>query len=130
METGTSTGRIVAGIAALGVAAVLAGCGGSTDGSNGNNGKESGTVTDDWAEFCIATFTKDTELLDFGEPAFTAQKGEKYLLTTYGSFSSELMFLSDGGPETFEIPEDDAGGYPFTSNCEPDTGVTYSAVFS
>jgi hypothetical protein len=111
---------------ALAGALSLAACGGSDDGS----GRSSGTVTEQWAEFCTATFTRDTRILDvFDEPMFTAREGEAYLLANYSSGSGELLYLTDAGPEPFEVRADDAGTLPFTSTCEPDAAFPYAAVF-
>jgi len=109
---------------ALASIVLLAACGSEDDGGSG-----SGTVTEEWAAFCTATFTQDTRILDsFDEPMFTARAGETYLLADYGT-RGELLYLTGVGPELFEVGPDDAGALPFTSNCEPNAGVPYYAVF-
>lgn len=111
----------------------LVGCGSSNDGSGGA-GSGDGTVTDQWAAFCTATFTQDTPIIDaFDEPMFTAKAGEEYLLADFSdSFGgrAELLYLTSVGPDSFEVEPDANGGWPFTSNCTIGQGVPYYAVFT
>src|SRR5512146_1456299 len=84
---------------------LLSGCGSDSSNTNGNG---SGQVTDEWRDFCVAKFTKDVAIRDFGdEVSFTAKTGEEYLLTTYGSFGSapkvEIAYLTTAGPKTYEV---------------------------
>ncbi len=111
----------------------LASCGGG-DGGNGGPGSGDGTVTEQWAGFCTATFTQDTPIIDaFDEPMFTAKAGEEYLLAdfsdTFGG-RAELLYLTSVGPDSFELEPDASGGWPFTSNCTIGQGVPYYAAFT
>jgi hypothetical protein len=111
----------------------LASCGGGDGGSGGPGGGD-GTVTEQWADFCTATFTKDTPIVDaFDEPMFTAKVGEEYLLADFSdSFGgrAELLYLTSVGPDSFELEPDANGAWPFTSNCTIGQGAPYYAVFT
>jgi hypothetical protein len=102
--------------------------------SNGANvnGSSSGQVTELWSGYCAATFTSDVVFKDgFGDVAFTARSGEKYLLTQYDTSRVEIAYLTPLGPDTYEVPV--TGGpetFPFTSNCAYDAAVEYYAVFT
>lgn len=99
---------------ALGVvAAGLFGCG--DDGGSG----PSGQVEAPWDAYCVATFTEDFDVLDFDEVAFTAAKGDAYLLSSLdfgGRLSPEIYFMGKKGVTDFEL-EIDPAAPPFTSNC-------------
>jgi hypothetical protein len=118
---------------ALGLAGVLflAGCGGS-DGDGA--GSEKGTITEEWASFCTATFTADTPIVNaFDEPTFTARAGDEFLLADFrDSFGgrAELVYLTNAGPDSFEVEPSASGSWPFTSNCTINQGVPYYAVFT
>jgi len=43
---------------------------------------------------------------------------------------AEFIYLNADGPDTFEVPMNASGGWPFTSNCEINMGVPYYAVFN
>ncbi len=112
----------------------LAGCGGGDGGNAGNgSGNGDGTVTEQWAGFCTGTFTEDTPILDaFDEPAFTARAGDEFLLSDFDdSFGgrAEFLYLTHGGPDSFEVQPDADGAWPFSSNCSIGEGVPYYAVF-
>lgn len=103
--------------------------------SNDKGGAQSGngTTTEQWAGFCTATFTQDTPMVDaFDEPTFTARVGDEFLLSDFSdSFGgrAELLYLTDAGPDSFDVEQDADGGWPFTSNCTINKGVPYYAVF-
>jgi len=107
----------------------LTGCGGSDN----DGGAGTGTITEEWAGFCTATFTTDTPIIDpFDEPMFTARAGDEYLLADFSdSFGgrAELMYLTSTGPDSFELKPNSDGTWPFTSNCTVSKGVPYYAVF-
>jgi hypothetical protein len=142
----TTSGPVRRAAAMLGSVLALAACGGSDDddhgggggggtGNGGGTGSGAGTVTEAWAGFCTGTFTEDTVIVDgFDDRLFTARAGEEYLLAAYGAFlgevRAEFVYLTSAGPATFEVGPDAAGAFPFTSNCEPDAGVPYYAVFT
>lgn len=107
-----------------------AACGG---GDGGTSGSVNGTVREPWTGFCTATFTEDTQILDFGEPLFTARAGDEYLLSDFDdSFGgrAELVYLTSAGPDSFEVEPSAAETWPFTSNCEIGAGVPYYAAFT
>jgi hypothetical protein len=113
-------------------ALAVAGCGGSgNDGAGAGSGN--GTTTDQWAGFCTATFTENTPILDaFDEPMFTARAGDEFLLSDFSdSFGgrAELLYLTNAGPDSFEVKPSADGAWPFTSNCTIGQGVPYYAVF-
>ena len=116
----------------VGSIVALTGCGGSDGGAGPGNG--SGTVSEAWAGFCTATFTEDTPIVDaFDEPMFTARVGEEYLLSDFDdSFGgrAELLFLTNAGPDSFDLEPRAGGSWPFTSNCSIGQGVPYYAVFA
>jgi hypothetical protein len=111
----------------------LAGCGGSDDDGNGAV-SGNGTITDEWAAFCTATFTADTPIVDaFDEPTFTARAGDEFLLADFSdSFGgrAELVYLSNAGPDSFDVEPSADGSWPFTSTCAIGKGVPYYAVFT
>lgn len=117
----------------MGGVLTLASCGGSDGDASGEAGSGNGTVSEQWAGFCTATFTEDTPFVDaFDEPVFTARVGDEFLLSDFRDFSggrAELMYLTSAGPDSFEVKPDAAGAWPFTSNCTIDQGVPYYAVF-
>lgn len=111
---------------------VLAGCGGDDDDHNGQ-GSGNGTVTETWAGFCTGTFTEDTPIIDFGKAIFTARAGEEYLLSDFDdSFGgrAEFLYLTNAGPDSFEVEPSVDATWPFTSNCTIGEGVPYYAVFA
>lgn len=117
----------------LSSALTLSACGGDDDDDeNGANGD--GTVTEAWADFCTATFTEDTLLLDaFGDPAFTARAGSEYLLSEFDDAfggRAEILYLTSVGPDSFTLEPGSDGSWPFTSNCTIGEGVPYYAVFT
>jgi hypothetical protein len=118
----------------MGALLALSGCGGS-DGDSGNGAANgNGTITEQWSTFCTATFTEDTPIADaFDEPAFTARAGDEFLLSDFSdSFGgrAELMYLTNVGPDSFEVEPGADGSWPFTSNCTIGQGVPYYAVFT
>jgi hypothetical protein len=120
-------------LALMGCALALTGCGGGGDDGDDEPELGDGTVTEEWAGFCTGTFTEDTPIVDpFGETAFTAQAGEEYLLSdfddTFGA-RAEFLYLTNVGPDSFEVEPSAEGAWPFTSNCTIGEGVAYYAVF-
>lgn len=117
-------------------ALALAGCGDDSNGGGGagaGSASGDGTVTEQWAGYCTGTFTEDTPIPDaFGDIAFTARAGSEYLLSdfsdTFGE-RAEFLYLTDVGPSTFRVDPNDAGEWPFTSNCAIGEGIPYSGVF-
>ena len=109
----------------------LTGCGGSDNDGAGNG---SGTITEEWASFCTATFTADTLIVDaLDEPTFTARAGDEFLLAGFSDGASggvELVYLTNVGPDSFEVQPKSDGTWPFTSNCTVGKGVPYYAVFT
>lgn len=112
-------------------------CSGSDgDGDGGSEGSGStGTVTDEWSGYCVATFTEDHEVRDFfDDPLFTAHAGDQFLMSRYTeAFDNDvatLNYLTSKGPYDFEF-EAPLGSrdFPFTANCEFDRVVEYLAVF-
>jgi hypothetical protein len=108
----------------------LASCGGS---DNDGAGSGNGTITEQWAGYCTATFTVDTPIVSaFDEPMFTARAGQEFLLADFSdSFGgrAELVYLTNAGPDSFEVEPSSDGAWPFTSNCTIGQGVPYYAVF-
>jgi hypothetical protein len=103
-------------------------------GSNGKSGgprAETGTITEEWATFCTATFTADTPIVDASEePIFTAHAGDEFLLADFSDdVDARLVYLTNDGPDSFEVEARD-GAWPFTSNCTVGQGVSYYAVFT
>src|SRR5262245_30290732 len=105
----------------LGSLLALPACGGG-DGE----AADTGTVTAPWTDFCTATFTVNTQVLDpFDDPTFTAKAGDEYLLTEFDSVYSEIAYLTNAGPDTYMIDPTPNGDWPFTSNCSVGSGVPY-----
>jgi hypothetical protein len=111
----------------------LTSCGGSDNDGAPGGGNGSGTITEQWAGFCTATFTADTPIIDaFDEPIFTARAGDEFLLSDFSdSFGgrAELVYLTSAGPDSFEVKPSSDGSWPFTSNCTINQGVPYYAAF-
>lgn len=98
-------------------------------------GSQDGTVTAEWEAFCVATFDQDHTVVDvFGDVLFTARAGESYLMAdwsdAFGSFRADLLFLTDDGPNGFEVEADAQGAFPFSSNCQPEATQPHYAVFN
>jgi hypothetical protein len=114
-------------------ALALTGCGSDNDSGGNGAGSGSGTATPQWAGFCTGTFTEDTAIIDaFDEPMFTARAGDEYLLSDFSdSFGgrAEFIYLTNVGPDSFEVKPTASGAWPFTSNCTIGMGVPYYAVF-
>jgi hypothetical protein len=112
-------------------ALAVTGCGSGDDG--GAEGGD-GTVSEQWAGFCTATFTQDTPIVNaFHEPMFTARAGDEFLLSDFSdSFGgrAELLYLTGAGPDSFEVEPSSEGAWPFTSSCAINEGVPYYAVFA
>lgn len=124
---------LTAGALAL-TATFCVACGGSddeADSASGGGGPENGVASGDWADYCVATFTKDFDAADvFGDPMFTAKEGDSYLVSRLESpFSgeTELLYLTGAGPEEFEAP----GGAdaPYTTDCLDGSTTRYIAAF-
>jgi len=109
----------------------LVACGG--DDAGGGDGP--GTVAAPWLDYCTATFTEDTPIIDvFDEELFTARAGESYLLSDHGpGFDSgeeaEMIFLAAGGPATFTVGGDE-GSLPLTSDCFTGTPTSHYGAFT
>jgi hypothetical protein len=102
--------------------------GGGGDGTDAGSGP--GTVTAPWTDFCTATFTESTPVLDpFDEPTFTANAGDEFLLSEFNTAYSEIVYLTNAGPDPYVIDQNANGDWPFTSNCTAGDGVPYYAVF-
>jgi hypothetical protein len=114
-------------------ALALTGCGSDNDNGGNAAGSGNGTVTAQWAGFCTGTFTEDTAIIDpFDEPMFTARAGDEFLLSDFSdSFGgrAEFVYLTNVGPDSFEVEPNADGSWPFTSNCAIGKGVPYYAVF-
>lgn len=110
---------------------------GCSSGSSSDDGSAGGgEVTDEWRDYCIATFIRDVPIEDlFGDVAFTAHTNSEYLLTEYYDFGdtpqAEIAFLTASGPDTYAIPATGSPAtFPFTTNCAIDTAVQYYAAFT
>src|SRR5690606_37571368 len=107
----------------LGVCALSSG---ACSGKGANETRSTGTITDHWRSYCIATFTEDHIVRDsFDDALFTAMAGEEYLMGHYGErfdqHAATLLYLTDRGPKTFEIGAPlGSRDFPFTTNCEFD----------
>jgi hypothetical protein len=114
------------------VLALIACSGGDDDGGGGAIGN--GTVSEPWTTFCTATFTEDTAFSNaFDEPVFTARAGDEFLLADFDdSFGgrAEILYLTNAGPDSFQVEPGAGGAWPFTSNCTIGEGVPYYAVFT
>jgi hypothetical protein len=103
---------------------------------DGDGSASDGQVTAAWTEYCVATFSSDHVAVDgFGDTQFTARAMERYLMSSYAVFlgtgRAELFYLTADGPAVFEVEgEPDGSGFPFTSNCEFNTGAAYIGVFT
>jgi hypothetical protein len=122
-------GRRLCGLTLLGA---IGACGGSDDEAADGSGGPA-TVSAPWSSYCVATFTEDTTIMDFGEPLFTARAGDEYLLTDWfesGETRVTMAHITPNGPYEFElnIPADSEP--PFTSSCELDMRVSYYAAFT
>jgi hypothetical protein len=110
----------------------------STAGAAGGNSVSEGpgTITATWEGYCVATFTEDYLAKDpFGAPLFTALKGEQYLVIYYPEppFSAKIAYLTSTGPYSVDVaPNAAQTGFPFTTQCPVDEGVSgsYFAVFA
>lgn len=115
----------------MGGVLALTSCGGGDDGNGPGSGD--GTVTEQWAGFCTGTFTEETPIVDaFGEVAFTARTGDEYLLSDFDdSFGgrADFLYLTNAGPDSFDVEPGADAAWPFTSNCSIGQGVPYYAVF-
>lgn len=102
-----------------------AGMGGSGMGSI--SAAADGQVVAPWDKYCVATFTRDFDVLDsFGDVALSAHKGDRYLLGTPGGFAAgSLIYIADTGPAEIEMNYDTSAP-PFMSSCTE--GATQSMV--
>jgi hypothetical protein len=111
----------------------LVACGGEAGDADDDAATDS-VVPAEWRSYCMATFTRDYEVVDvFGDSEFTARAGEEYLLADYGEFwgdRASLLYLSPGGPYEFEVQAPSgAQDFPFTSNCTFGSVSDHYAVF-
>lgn len=85
-----------------------------------------GQVVAPWDKYCVATFTRDFDVIDsFGDVALSVHKGDRYLLGTPGSFApGSLIYIADAGPAEIDMTYDKSSP-PFMSSC---TGATQSMV--
>lgn len=117
-------------------ALVLMGCGSDDGATNpGASGTAGGQVTDEWRDYCTATFTSDVAIQDgFGDTAFTAHAGEQYLLTEFDTFGgqprAQIAYLTSLGPDVYSVPVTAGTTLPFTSNCTIDHAVQYYVAFT
>jgi hypothetical protein len=118
--TGTGGKGGAMGTAGMGTAGMgVSGTGSVSAGADGQ-------VVAPWDKYCVATFTKDFDVLDsFGDVALSVHKGDRYLLGTPGSFAAgTLIYIADAGPAAIDMNYDTTAP-PFTSSC---TGATQSMV--
>lgn len=112
----------------------LIGCGSGDDNGGGGSSGGSGTVKEPWTRFCTGTFTAETPIFDaFDRPIFKARVGEEYLLSDFDDAfggRAEFLFLTDAGPDSFELEPDAQGAWPFTSTCTIGAAVPYYAAFT
>lgn len=108
---------------------MIAGCGGDDAATSGG-----GQVTDAWRAYCVATFTKDYTVTEFGEPLLQARAGDAYLMSEYGDQfgdHAELLYLTSSGPYSFSIDVPSGSrDFPFTTNCTFGQTTSYYAVFT
>jgi len=131
MSSGGSSGASGTGGGGAGSGGASAGSGASGTGGSGSGGGgapsgDNGQVAAPWDELCVATFTADYDVLDFGDPVFTAKAGDRYLLApeTFGG-ANAIYYFAPEGPVEFEL-EDDA---QFTSSCSGSPSQ-HAAVFA
>lgn len=109
--------------------------GGDDGGPGGANGSGTGTVTDEWSSYCVATFTQDYQVTDFFDDVlFTAHAGDQFLMSEYAerfdTDAATLLYLTPAGPYDLEFEAAlGSGDFPFISNCEFGQAVEYMAVF-
>jgi hypothetical protein len=117
----------------LGVVLACSACGGSDGKKDLGGGSGGGTVTQEWAAYCTAVFTKDYQVIDsFDEPQFLARAGDGYLLAEYDDTfgpKAQLIYLWPGGPEEFDVTAATTADFPFTTACPLNTSKPYYAVF-
>jgi hypothetical protein len=110
------------------------GRGGSTGNSGGGAApaRPDGQVVAPWDKLCVATFTRDFEVIDaFGDPELSVQSGDRYLQGDGGLFAEAvIVYVSDEGPVEFDIDVENGEMLPFTSNCQDGSTKTYAAVFA
>ena len=106
-------------------------------GSGGGSGSSpaSGTVTELWADFCVATFTEDYTVVDaFDDTLFTARSGETYLVSGFtdfaGEFRTTLIYLTGQSPIGFEIGAADVTDFPFETNCTRGETTSLLGIFA
>lgn len=117
------TGGMGAGMGTSGMGA--AGMGASGMGST--SAAADGQVVAPWDKYCVATFTRDFDVVDsFGDVALSAHKGDRYLLGTSSAFApGTLIYIADAGPATIDMTYDKSAP-PFMSSCTE--GATQSMV--
>jgi hypothetical protein len=116
-------------ITLLVAASMVAACGNDpVDGSDGSDG----TFTEPYRNFCVASFTDDYDVVDvFGDVDFTARRGAAYLVQDFvGEDGVRLLYLTDTGPEDFDVPVGGASDASVDVNCERDAVRTMVAAFT
>ena len=77
---------------------------------------------------CVVTFTETYDVLDwFDEKLFTANSGDEFVLRQGpDSFGPEvdLYKVVDGGIIDFEVGQNEAGEYPFSTDCDIESTQT------
>lgn len=128
-SAGNASGGQGGHVASGGSSTACGSAGGGGIAPNSSADPDEGTVTPIWDSFCFATFSCNYTTLSLEGPALTARAGRDYLITSFGGNSAKLAYLTPGGPVSFMVKAGE-GGFPFTSNCEPDTLKMYTAVFN
>jgi len=115
---------------------LCSGC--DTDDDGGTTGgaiQSNGTVTDEWSDFCTATFTAPyTVLTFFDEPDFTIQAGHSFLVAYFydarEEFHLDLLYVTDSGSADLRVTADSIEALPVTMNCAPGEVSSYLGVFA
>lgn len=90
----------------------------------------SGNLTEEWANYCTATFDEDHVIVDiWGDPELAIAAGETFLVSSMdGFFGTELISLSEAGPDDFEL--DDDAPVRFSEGCSEGSSVGLQGAFT
>ncbi len=113
--------------------AFLSSCDSDTGSFGGGNNPDTTRGIDFDVPACMATFTETYEATDsWDDVVYTIKKGEKLILAAIDPVSNEAMvyYLSEAGPFEFKIAQNDAGAYPFETDCDENSIQRCMGVFA
>ncbi|MBN2716003.1 MAG: hypothetical protein JXX14_09110 [Deltaproteobacteria bacterium] len=115
----------------------LSGCDAGTDSNFDGDGPDNNGLETFAVEFeappCMATFSESYTVRDmFDDVEYSISKGDTLVIKELDGFFDEatVYYLNAAGPYELTIEKNDAGAYPFETDCIDDNSRNYMGVFA